>query len=428
MKMHNLKKLFKASAISLVISAATASYANPTDQVVAIVGQSVILKSDLVQGISELKRQIQSQNKTLPNDDVLESQALNQLIIQSAQLEQTKRYPVQVDEKTLNDAVLKVAQQNNTDSLEAFQKKLDSQAPGTYASLREQVLNEIKIQRLRQQQVMSRIKISDQDVENFLKSPEGQASIGTQAHVIHVLVSGEGTQEELTQKALEVKQALNDSNDVNAIQTQFSNETIKVQGSDMGFRSLSEIPAELATRITLMKAGDTSEPIVVKEGVHVIKLIERKANDKKVIVPQFKARHILIKPSEILSPENAKQTIDSIYNRVKAGEDFATLAATYSNDPGSARDGGSLGWVSPGTMVPEFEKVMQSTPVGEISQPFQSQFGWHILEVTDQRQHDMTHEAQERMARQILGERQFDAELDNWIREIRANTYVEIKK
>ncbi|MDN8237753.1 peptidylprolyl isomerase, partial [Acinetobacter baumannii] len=195
----------------------------------------------------------------------------------------------------------------------------------------------------------------------------------------------------------------------------------------MGFRPLSDIPAELAARITPLQDGQTTDLISVRDGVHVLKLLERKQNEQKALVPQYQTRHILIQPSEVVSPENAKQIIDSIYKRLKAGEDFAILAATYSNDTGSARDGGSLGWVTPGMMVPEFDKKMQEIPVGEISEPFQTQFGWHILQVTDKREKDMTHEYQERMARQILGERQFNTEIDSWLREVRANAYVEIK-
>ena len=145
------------------------------------------------------------------------------------------------------------------------------------------------------------------------------------------------------------------------------------------------------------------------------------------MIPQYNTRHILIKTSEVVSADNAKQTIQSIYNRLKAGEDFATLASTYSNDPGSARDGGSLGWVSPGMMVPEFDQIMQKIKVDEISQPFETQFGWHILQVTGTRQQDMTEEYQKRMARQILGERQFESEFDGWLRELRANTFIEFK-
>jgi peptidyl-prolyl cis-trans isomerase SurA len=239
-------------------------------------------------------------------------------------------------------------------------------------------------------------------------------------------ISGENS-EEVKKVAQEVKQALATSDDPKAISTKLATSAIKVDGADMGFRALSDIPTELAARITPLQTGQTTELINVRDGVHVLKLLERKQNDQKALVSQYKTRHILIQPSEVVSLDRAKQMIDSLYNRAKAGEDFATLAATYSNDTGSARDGGSLGWVSPGVMVPEFEQVMKETPVGQISKPFQSQFGWHILQVTDTRQQDMTKEVQERMARQILGERLFDTEVDGWMRELRANAYVEIK-
>lgn len=428
MKMQNLKQLFKASALALVISASVSSYANPSDQIVAIVGKSAILKSDIAQGVAELQHQLKAQKQDVPPLQVLENQALNKLIIQNAQLEQVKRYGIQVDEKTLNDAVLNVARQSNSNSLEDFQQKLDRMAPGTYENLRAKVADDLAIQRLRQQQVMSRIKISDQDVENFLKSPEGQAAVGTQAHVIHFRISGEASQQELTQVAQQVQDALQASNDVDAIQKQFSTSTIKVEGADMGSRSIADIPEELASSIALVSPGNTTDLIQARDGIHLLKLLERKSNEKKTIVPQYQTRHILIKTSEVVSPENAKHTIDSIYSRVKAGDDFAVLAATYSNDPGSARDGGSLGWVSPGMMVPEFDQKMQTARIGEVSEPFETQFGWHILQVTDARQQDMTQEQQKRIARQILGDRQFDAELDGWLRELRASTYVEIKQ
>lgn len=427
MKTLNLKHLFKATAIALIMSSSTLVFAQPTDQVIAVVGNSAILKSDLDQGVAEAVHQLEAQKKQLPPEQFLRRQVLNQLILQNAQLEQVKRYGLKVDEKMLNDAVMKVATQSGSKSLAEFQQKLDAIAPGTYEVLRERVANDLQIQRLRQQQVMSRIKISDQDVENFLKSPEGQAALGSEVHVLHMRVSGDVDVSELKQVAQNIKSALNQSSDLAGIEKKYNSGKIRVEGADMGFRPLSNIPAELAARVSVLNPGQTSELIQVNDGVHVLKLIERKSNDQKALVPQFKTRHILIKTSEVVSPENAKQMIDSLYNRIQAGEDFATLAATFSGDPGSARDGGSLGWVTPGMMVPEFDQLMQNTAVGQVTQPFQTQFGWHILQVTDTRQQDMTKEYQQRMARQTLGERQFDAELDGWLRELRASTYVEIK-
>ena len=427
MKTQNLKKLFKATALTLLISSSMHVFAEPTDQVIAVVGNSAILQSDLEQGMAEAAHQLQAQKKEVPPTEYLRVQVLNQLITQNAQMEQVKRYGLKADEKSLNEAVLKVANQSGATSLEAFQQKLDSVAPGTYEVLRNRIADDLLIQRLRQQQVMSRIKISDQDVDNFLKSPEGQAAVGSQVHVIHMRISGSTTPSELTKIAQQVKNDLSSNNDFKTIEKKYSTETVKVDGADMGFRPLSDIPSELAARVSVLNPGQATELIQAKDGVHVLKLLERKGNEQKALVPQFETRHILIKTSEVVSPESAKQTIDSIYNRIKAGEDFATLAATYSNDPGSARDGGSLGWVSPGMMVPEFDAKMKAATVGQVTEPFETQFGWHILLVSGTRQQDMTQEYQQRMARQILGERQFDSELDSWLRELRSSTYIEVK-
>ena len=424
MKKIQLKHFFKATALAVALSSSMTTFAQSKNEVVAVVDNSVILKSDLEQYIAEIKHQLEAQKKPVPPEQYLQQQALDQLIIRQAQLEQVKRYNIKADEKSLNEAVMKVANQSGSQSLEAFQQKLDAIAPGTNESLRNRIAEDLAINRLRQQMVMSRIKISDQDVENFLKTPQGQAALGNQVHVLHVRVSGE---KDIEKVAAQVKAALKESNDVAAIDKKFTANGVKVESADMGFRNLSEIPSELAARVTPLEVGQTTDLIPVRDGIHILKLVDRKGAEQKAIVSQYKTRHILIQPSEVVSPDNAKQQINSIYNRLKAGEDFAVLASTFSNDPGSARDSGSLGWVSPGVMVPEFEARMKSTPVGQTSEPFQTQFGWHILQVTDTRQQDMTREYQERMARQILGERQFDSELDSWLREIRSNAFVEIK-
>lgn len=425
MKTKQLKQIFKATALALCLSSAMTTFAvaQPKDEVVAVVDNSAILRSDLTQSVAEISHQLQKQNKPVPPQPYLEQQALEQLIVRQAQLEQVKRYNIRPDEKSLNEAVLKVARDSGSPSLEAFQQKLDAIAPNTYASLRNRIAEDLALSRLRQQAVNSRIQISDQDVKNFLNTPQGKALLGSQVHVLHLRITGENAQ----QVAAQVRNDLSSSNDIQAISKKYSTGDIKVDASDMGVRNLSEIPGELAARVSTLQAGQTSELIPAADGVHVLKLLERKGGEQKALVPQYQTRHILIQTSEVVSPENAKQMIDSLYTRLKQGEDFAVLASTFSNDTGSARDGGSLGWVSPGVMVPEFEQRMKSTPVGQISEPFQSQFGWHILQVTDTRQQDMTQEYQERMARQILGERQFDAELDSWLRETRSNAYVEIK-
>lgn len=400
------------------------------DQVIAVVDTTPILQSELNQAVEAVRQQLKSKNQPIPPEATLRKTVLNQLIIRQAQVEQVKRFGIQPTSAALDDAVLSVAKQEGFNSLEEFQKSLDSKGSGRYASLREQVAQDLSVVQLRQQQIMSRIKISERDIDNFLSSPQGQAALGSQVKTLHVRVapmSKDVTSPQVMQVAAQVKQALTTSNDVEAIGKNYSSATIKVEGVDSDFRALANIPGDLAARISALNLGQTTDLIPNKDGVHILKLIDRKADDKKALLQQYQTRHILIQPSEVVSLADAKQRIEQIAARLQQGADFAELASTYSNDPGSARNGGSLGWVTPGTMVAAFDDVMKNTPVGQVSAPFQTQYGWHILKVEDTRQADMTTELQRRMARQILGERQFNAEVDSWLREVRANAYVEIK-
>ena len=275
MKTKQLKQFFKATALAIALSSSMPTFAQTSDEVVAVVDNSVILRSDLEQSVAETKHQLEAQKRQVPPDQYLEQQALEQLILRQTQLEQVKRYNIKADEKSLNEAVLKVANQSGSNSLEAFQQKLDKMAPGTYESLRKRIAEDLAINRLRQQIVMSRIKISDQDVANFLKTPQGQAALGSQVHVIHARVSGENNVEAV---AKQVRTALDSSNDIAAISKQYSTKDVKVEGADMGFRNLSEIPTELAARVTPLQVGQTSELIAARDGVHIIKLLERKGS------------------------------------------------------------------------------------------------------------------------------------------------------
>ena len=286
MKIQHFQHIFRATVLAALVSSSMQSFAQPTDEVVAIVDDSVILKSDLVQAIAETEHQLKAQNKPVPPQQYLQMQVLDQLIVRQAQLEQVKRYGIKPDEKSLNAAVLKVANQSGASTLEAFQQKLDAIAPGTYENLRNRIAEDLAIGHLRQQQVMSRIKISDHDVENFLNSPEGQAALGIQVHVIHMRISVENT-DEFQKVAQEVKKALATSDDAKTISSKLSTSTVKVDGADMGFRPLSDIPTELSARLTPLKVGQTTELINVRDGVHVLKLLERKQNEQKAWVSYY---------------------------------------------------------------------------------------------------------------------------------------------
>tara|TARA_Y100001956_G_scaffold65046_1_gene65859 strand:- start:187 stop:870 length:684 start_codon:yes stop_codon:yes gene_type:complete len=224
-----------------------------------------------------------------------------------------------------------------------------------------------------------------------------------------------------------VYQKLQDGADFAALAVRYSSGDAALSGGDLGWRKAAQLPTLFSDTVLDMGAGDVSAPIRSASGYHIIKVLELRGGTEQ-IVQQTKARHILVKPNEIRSETETRTLIEDIYRQLQQDPDqFETLAKTYSDDPGSALQGGSLGWVNPGTMVPEFEQQMQAAQIGEISQPFRSDFGWHILQVEERRSQDMSEEFRRSRARQMLQKRRFDEELDGWLREIRQNAYVEIK-
>lgn len=420
-----LSRLTKATAFVAVMGFSSFSLAN--NGIVAIVDDSVILKSDLQQGVELYKKQLEAKGESISNERLLQKRVLDQLILRNAQISLVKRYGIRISDNELNNAMLNIAKKSGANTLEEFQKQVDAKAPNSYARLRASMQEELAIQRLNQQMVMSRIKISDQDVENFLKSPSGQAIVGTQYHVIHARISSSVNNADVKGFAELVRNELKAGKDPAQLKG-LSQAGIVIQSNDLGWKELSEIPSELAVRVSPLNKGEVSELIQGLDGsVHLVKVIDRKASAVKNIVPQYKTRHILIQPTAVVSPEVAKQQIERLYQRLNQGEDFTVLASTFSSDSGTARDGGSLGWVNLGTMVPEFEQMMKNTPVGQISQPFKTQYGWHILKVEDTRQYDMTQESQKEMARQVLGDGQLNLEMEDWLREVRSGAYIEIK-
>ena len=432
--MTSLRQIIKTTLLSSLLASSFMVQAAPEvlDKVVAVVDSNVILESDLDQAIVVTKQQLAARQQPVPAENILRSEVLRQLILKQAQLERVKRANVGLDEATLNAAIKEIAKQEGVDSLEEFQAKLDARAPGTYAALRRQVNDDLSVNRLRQQQVTARIKVSEQDIDNYLNSPQGKASLGNEVHVVHLRIALPKNASSDAIKAAgnlanKVVKDLQTSTNIDGVIKNNQNSTYHIEGADMGWRPLSEMPNELASKVSALANDEVTRPIRAADGFHVIKLLDRRGGSERKIVKQYKVRHILIRPSEIVSPSDAEQQIKQLYNRAANQENFANLASTFSNDPGSAANGGDLEWVTTGMMVPEFDAVMVKTPVGQISQPFQTQFGWHILKVEDTRQQDVTEQHKRNMARQVLAERQFDQELDNWLRELRADAYVEIK-
>ncbi|VWX29311.1 Chaperone SurA [Moraxellaceae bacterium 17A] len=406
------------------------------DGVIAIVNDTPILRSQLDRAVAQASAQLQAQNKPVPPAQQLYPQVLDQLITKQIQLDIIKRQGLQAEENAVNAALTNLAQQNGVASLAEFQQKLDAQRAGSYQALRQKVSEDLAIQTLQQQQLASRIKISDQDVNNFLKSPESNALEKSQYRTLHIRVpfiadAAGKTSDKQKKQALTVatqiaKNLQAENANIEQIMTDAqANYNAQIQGGDMGYHVAAELPTELSKNITTLEVGQVTNPIATAEGYNVIKLVDKRGGQQKII-DQWHTRHILISPSTALPADMAKQQIDTIYEKLRQGEDFATLASTYSKDPGSASNGGDLGWVSEGDMVPSFEAMMKKTSVNDYSVPFQTQFGWHIVKVDEKRQKDVSDVYRKNMAREILYQRMAPQALDDWMQDLRAQAYVKI--
>jgi len=403
----------------------------PLEQAAVIVDESVILKSEIDKRIKDVQFQFAKRKTALPADDVLRKQVTEQLIMESLQLNLAERAGIRIEDAALTSTLTGIAKDSGL-TLQQFQQQLDATAGTSYSEVREQVKREMMITRLRQRRMQDRIRITDQDVQNYLKSPAGQAELASEYRLGHILVeiAETATPKDIAAAEARLKKAqaeLAAGKDFALVAATYSNAETALKGGDLGWRKAAQLPTLFADAVEKMQPGAVAEPIRTPGGFHLIKLLEKRGADL-VHVQQRHVRHILIKTTEILSSEDARQKLTDIRSRILAGSNFADEARIHSDDPGSARQGGELGWVGAGEMVPEFERVMQSAPFNTVSEVFQSTYGWHILEVTGEREQDVSAQVRANIARQALYSRQYDEELAGWLRELRAEAFVEIRE
>ena len=409
--------------------------ANSTDGIIALVNDNAILKSDLIEAITQTQARAQAAGQPLANSAQLQSEVLNALILRELQLSLVNRAGVKPDEAAINQRLAQIGQSEGVNSLAALQQRLDAEQPGSYALLRKQLIEDSAIQSLQQRQVGSRVRISEQDIDSFLASPEAKRLNQNEYQTIHVRVPYIDDYSRLSQaqrdEALAVAQTLRNrlqapnvdvAAAIAAVQGSYA---IAIQGGDMGYHKAASLPTELSSEITKLDVGAVSAPLVTPEGIDIIKLANRKSSDK-MVVPQWRASHILVKVDDLQTDALAEQKINDLYNQLRQGADFAGLAATYSDDPGSAGRGGDLEWVSEQDMVGPFEAMMKNTSVGDYSAPFKTQFGWHILKVADTRQYDASNEYRRDMARQALYQRLAPQAQEDWLQELRASSYIKV--
>jgi peptidyl-prolyl cis-trans isomerase SurA len=423
----NIRKLLLATLFVGVLIPAAQAAMETLDQVVAIVDDDVILASELRERVSALTQSMQSRGMDLPPEDEIIRETLDRLILESIQLQLGLRVGVRISDQQLDAAIEGIAAQNGM-SVEQFREALEQQGQ-SYAGMREQVRREMIIQRVQAGNVNQRIQITPKEVDNFLATEDGRKLTQAEYHLLHALlpVSPEASPEQVAAAQAQVEKLLRQIRAGQPFEQVIRSSTgqYTFSGGDLGWRKTEDLPSLFANVAPSMAKGATSDPIRSASGFHLIYMQDKRGGEQ--IVNQTKARHILVKPSEILTDEQARDLVASLRARALADEDFGDLAREFSEDIGSAAEGGELGWTSPGQMVPEFEQAMNDTPVGAISEPVRTQFGWHIVLVEDRRQQDMTSEALRNKAADFLHKRKYQEELDAWLQQVRDEAFVDIK-
>ncbi|HCI31720.1 peptidylprolyl isomerase [Psychrobacter pacificensis] len=409
--------------------------ANSTDGIVALVNENAILKSELVDAITQTQARAQAAGEPIANSAQLQSEVLNALILRELQLSMVKRVGLSPDETEINQRLAQIAQSQGLNSISALQQRLDAARPGSYAALRAQLIEDAAIQELQQRQISRRVRISEQDIDAFLASPEAKRLNQSEYQTVHVRVPYIDDYSRLSaaqrEEALKVAQDLRtrllepNVNVSEAVAASQGSYPIPIQGGDMGFHKAASLPTELSSKITNLDIGAVSEPLLTPEGIDIVKLADKKASDT-MLIPQWHTRHILVKVDELQTDALAEQKINDLYEQLRNGADFAALASTYSDDPGSAGRGGDLDWVSEEDMVAPFEATMKNTAVGDYSAPFKTQFGWHILKVDGKRQQDVSEQYRRNMARQALYQRLAPQAQEDWLQELRAGAYIQV--
>lgn len=399
------------------------------DRVVAIVDKDVVLESELNDRKSSVLERLKGQYQQLPPEDVLNKQILEQLIVERIELGLAERYEIKVEEAEIDQAIDRVLQKNQ---ITLAQLEADLKTQGlTLDGLRKQMRNELTISHLQQGVVNSRIKVTDQDINNFLASSDGKFATSPDFHIGHILIAVSSSADAdaiaaAEKQANDIYQKLQSGSDFSQMAISYSNDQAALQGGDIGWRKLAQLPELFGNQMASLGVGQVSKPFRSGAGFHILKNIEQRGGGEQ-LVEQTHARHILIKTSEIMDDAQARTKLLGLKARIEKGEDFGKLARANSEDTGSMLSGGDLGWSTPGMFVPEFEEAMGNTAIGGITRPFKSQFGWHILQVIERRKEDMSDKMKRNQAANVLRSRRFEEEFQLWLTQIREEAYVEIK-
>jgi len=395
--------------------------ANSLDRVAVIVNDGVVLESEINQKITDIEKASALNGEKLPSKDEIRNKVIEELILEELQLQVADQVGIKISDEELNVTLKRLAQQSDLD-LESFIKFVEDQGD-SYEQVRENVKRTMKIQRVQQGRIQNKIQITREELNNFLNTEEAKSQLGPELGVKQILVRNNSDKniDEVYQTAKQQIEAGINPTEV------FKNLSEDQNGGDLGYRNITKFPGVFQDPINELEIGEFSEVIETGAGKHILYL-DDKRGPMVTFEKQWEVRHILLIPNRIRDENDSEDAITEIRNRIISGESFGELAREFSDDPGSKQEGGRLDWAPEGTYAPEFEKVMTESSENQISEPFLTQFGWHILEVTGIRVVDKTNERMEDQAFSYLFNRKFQEELETDLQELRAEAFVEIKE
>jgi len=400
------------------------------DRVAAVVNDGVVLASELDDQMAIVTERLKQQKLELPPQNVLRQQVLERLILQEIQAQRATKAGLKVPDETLNSALSEVAQRNNL-PLSQLPEALQQQGID-YAAYREDMRKELTLGLLRQRDVLQRIAITPREIDQYMEKESKLPAADEEYNVSHILIAvpQEATPAQLdaaTKQAEDVYTRAKGGEDFAKLALAYSKSQTALEGGSLGWRKGGELPTFLTDTIAKLKPGEVGEPLRTPTGFHIIRLNEVRGGGKKTMESQVHVRHILMKTTELADDATVKQKLTTLRDRILKGEDFAGLAQVNSQDPGSGAQGGDLGWTGPGTFVPEFEAAIANLKEGEISEPFHTQYGWHIAQILGRREFDNTDELRRRQAIEAIRASKADEETELWMRRLRDEAYVEYK-